>query len=189
MRLILLVIVVGLLAGRMVGGSLERVPRAAVRWPWAAAVGLALQLLPVPGRPALWLLYGSLFLLLAFAAANLRRSGFALILVGLALNLTVIAANGGMPVDRRAIVASGQQDTLAGLIRDGDGVKHRLPGPHTRLLPLGDVIAVPPPVGQVISVGDVVVDLGIIWFLAVAMRDGPRRRRLLSRPADAGEAS
>jgi hypothetical protein len=188
MRLILLVIVVGLLAGRVLGGSLDRLPRAAVRWPWVAAVGLALQLLPVPGRWALWLLYGSLLLLLGFSAANLRRSGFALILAGLALNLTVIAANGGMPVDERAIVASGQQDTLAGLVRDGDGVKHRLAGPHTRLLPLGDVIAVAPPVGQVISVGDVVVDLGIIWFLVAAMRAAPRRRRLPPKPADAGGA-
>jgi hypothetical protein len=186
MRLILLVIVVGLLAGLVLGGSLERVPRAGVRWPLLAVVGLALQLLPVPGPQAVWLLHGSLLLLLGFAAANLRRGGFALILAGLALNLAVIAANGGMPVDERAVVASGQQDTLAGLVRDGDGVKHRLAGPHTRLLPLGDVIAVPPPVGQVISVGDVVVDLGIIWFLVAAMRGGPRRRRLGSRPADAG---
>jgi hypothetical protein len=186
MRLILLVIVVGLLAGRVVGGRLERVPRAGVRWPLVAVVGLALQLLPVPGRPALWLLYGSLLLLLGFAAANLRHKGFVLILAGLALNLAVIAANGGMPVDERAIVASGQQDTLAGLVRDGDGVKHQLAGPHTRLRPLGDVIAVAPPVSQVISVGDVLVDLGIVWFLVAAMRAGPRRRRLPSRPADAG---
>src|SRR5919202_1758522 len=110
MRLVLVVIALGMAAGQLAGGRLERIPRAGVRWP-----------------------------------------GFALVLLGLALNLAVIGANGGMPVSRRAIVASGQQDTLAALLRDGDGVKHHLAGPRTRLLPLADVLAVPQPVGQVIS--------------------------------------
>jgi hypothetical protein len=95
------------------------------------------------------------------------------------LNLAVIGANAGMPVSRSAIVASGQQDTLGELAEDGDGVKHHLAGPSTRLLPLGDVLAVPPPVKQVISVGDIAVDAGIFWFVVGAM--SPRRRRLLRR--------
>ena len=78
------------------------------------------------------------------------------------------------------IVASGQQDTLGELTEDGDGVKHHLAGPSTRLLPLGDVLAVPPPVKQVISVGDIAVDAGIFWFVVGVMRAaGPRRRRPL----------
>jgi Family of unknown function (DUF5317) len=173
MRLVLLVIVLGMVAGRLAGGRLERIPRAGVRWPAVALVGLALQLAPLPGGVALALLYASFGLLLGFAAANLRLAGFALVLVGLALNLAVIGANAGMPVARRAIVASGQQDTLAALLRDGDGVKHHLARPGTRLLPLADVIAVPPPVRQVISVGDVVVDAGIVWFIVAATRGGP----------------
>jgi hypothetical protein len=100
------------------------------------------------------------------------------------LNLTVIGANGGMPVARSAIVASGQQDTLGELAQDGDGVKHHLAGPATRLLPLSDVLALPSPVKQVVSVGDIAVDAGIFWFVVGAMGAGLRRHRPLR--SDAG---
>ena len=177
MRLMLLVITLAVITGKLAGGRLDRLPHAGVRWALLALVGLALQLAPLPAPTALTLLYLSFALLLVFAAANLRRPGFLLILLGMVLNLAVIGANAGMPVSRSAIVASGQQDTLGELAEDGDGVKHHLADPSTRLLPLGDVLAVPPPVKQVISVGDIAVDAGVFWFVAGAM--GPRRRRPL----------
>jgi hypothetical protein len=177
MRLMLLVITLAVITGKLAGGRLDRLPHAGVRWALLALVGLALQLAPLPAPAALTLLYLSFALLLVFAAANLRRPGFLLILLGMVLNLAVIGANAGMPVSRSAIVASGQQDTLGELAEDGDGVKHHLAGPSTQLLPLGDVLAVPPPVKQVISVGDIAVDAGVFWFVAGAM--GPRRRRPL----------
>jgi uncharacterized protein DUF5317 len=179
MRLMLLVISLAVITGRLTGGRLDRLPRAGVRWTLLALVGLALQLAPLPGPAAMVLLYLSFALLLAFAAANLRRPGFPLILLGVVLNLAVIGANAGMPVSRSAIVASGQQATLGELAEDGDGVKHHLASPSTRLLPLGDVLAVPPPVKQVISLGDIAVDAGIFWFVVAAM--GPRRRRRVRR--------
>ena len=53
------------------------------------------------------LLYVSFALLVAFViAANIRIIGFPLVLIGIVLNLTVIAANQGMPVTKRALVAS-----------------------------------------------------------------------------------
>ena len=184
MRLMLLVISLAVVAGSLAGGRLDRLPHAGVRWAPLAVAGLALQLAPLPGRAALLLLYLSFGLLLVFAAANRRRPGFALILVGLVLNLAVIGANDGMPVARSAIVASGQQDTLGELAEDGDGVKHHLASPSTRLLPLGDVLALPPPVKQVISVGDVAIDAGIFWFVVGAMGASLRRRRPLRSDAE-----
>jgi hypothetical protein len=177
MRLMLLVVTLAVITGRLAGGRLGRLPRAGVRWTLLALAGLALQLAPVPASAALPLLYLSFALLLVFAAANLRQPGFPLILLGVVLNLAVIVANAGMPVSRSAIVASGQRATLGELAEDGDGVKHHLAGPSTALLALGDVLAVPPPVRQVISVGDIAVDAGIFWFVVGAM--GPRRRRPL----------
>jgi hypothetical protein len=179
MRLMLLVISLAVVVGSLAGGRLDRLPHAGARWAPLAVAGLALQLAPVPGRAALVLLYLSFALLLVFAAVNPRRPGFALVLLGLLLNLVVIGANAGMPVARSAIVASGQQDTLGELAADGDGVKHHLAGPATRLLPLGDVLALPPPVKQVISVGDVVIDAGIFGFIVIAMGARLRRRRPL----------
>jgi Family of unknown function (DUF5317) len=184
MRLMLLVVCLAVVAGSLAGGRLDRLPHAGVRWAPLAGAGLALQLAPVPGRAALLLLYLSFGLLLVFAAANLRRAGFALILLGLVLNLAVIGANAGMPVARSAIVASGQQDTLGELAENGDGVKHHLASPATRLLPLADVLALPPPVKQVISVGDVAIDAGIFWFVVGAMGASLRRRRPLRSEAE-----
>jgi Family of unknown function (DUF5317) len=177
MRLMLLVITLAVITGKLAGGRLDRLPHAGVRCAPLALVGLALQLAPLPTPAAMALLYLSFALLLVFTAANLRRPGFPLILLGVVLNLAVIVANAGMPVSLSAIVASGQQDTLGELAEDGDGVKHHLADPSTRLLPLGDVLAVPPPVKQVISVGDIAVDAGIFWFVVGVMRAGSRRRR------------
>jgi hypothetical protein len=50
---------------------------------------------------------------------------------------------------------------------------------------------VPPPLGQVVSAGDVIVDLGILWFLVAAARGDAgarRRRRRAAGPAAAGGA-
>ena len=88
-----------------------------------------MQLIPVSGHGlAIGLLIASYPVLLAFAFANIRLAGFVLIFVGLALNLTVIAANQGMPVTRHALVASGQGSLLGDLEHHVAGVRDdRLP--------------------------------------------------------------
>jgi hypothetical protein len=108
-----------------------------------------------------------------FTVANVRAPGFVPILAGLALNALVIAANGGMPVTEHALIASNQASTMSDLVRSG-GAKHRLADEDTVLLPLGDVIAIGTPIDQAISMGDLLVHLGVAWFVIGAM---PRRRR------------
>jgi hypothetical protein len=164
--------VIGLAAGRTVAGF----PSTPIRWGWLALGGIALQLAPFTGQGAFVALIGSFCLLLAFAALNLRTAGFLLILVGLALNLVVIAANHGMPVTARALRDSGQASTLSDLIANG-GAKHHLADRATVLTPLADVIAVPNPVGQAVSVGDICVHLGVGWFIVAGMQPGRERRR------------
>jgi hypothetical protein len=100
---------------------------------------------------------------------NRRLPGFALVVVGLCLNFLVIAVNQGMPVTREALEGSGQLDTLHELETDG-GAKHHLAGPGDDLLILADRIALPPPISQAISVGDIVAYAGVIWFVAAGMR-------------------
>lgn len=144
------------------------------------AVGLSLQLLPVTGTEALIALLLSFLLLAVFALRNVRLPGLPLIAAGLVLNLTVITANQGMPVSRRALVASGQAQTLAQLSRE-PRQKHHLGSEEDVLLPLGDVIPIGPPIGQVISVGDVLMYAGVGWFVVATMR---RCRRGARRPED-----
>jgi Family of unknown function (DUF5317) len=183
-RLIALVLLAAAAAGFVLGGRASRLGSLDVRWRWTGVVGLALQLLPLPGaleRLSVPLLVLSLGMLVTFVGVNLRYRGFELIVVGLALNIVVIALNGGMPVSRAALRDSGQLESLEYLARYG-GAKHHLAGPDDDAMWLGDVIALPPPIGLAISVGDVVAYAGVGSFVTLTMIDRVRRRRTPSAP-------
>jgi hypothetical protein len=177
MKLIALALVLGVAAGFARGGRLSRLSELRVRFAPLALLGLLLQLVNPPGRWPLAMLIASFVLLVVFIVANIRITGFALLLIGVSMNFAVIAVNGGMPVSREAVVASGQTDTLEGLTQHR-GVKHHLAGPDDRLLILGDVIAIPPPIGLVISIGDVFTYAGVAVVIAAAMRRRERSPRL-----------
>ena len=182
MRFLIGILVLAVVIGYAIGGRLRNVEGLRLRWWGLAPLGLALQLVPVSSHGiAVGLLITSYPVLMLFALANIRLAGVALIFVGLALNLTVIAANQGMPVTKHALVASGQGSLLGDLEKNG-GAKHFLARPgNTVLLPLGDVIPIGNPIDQVVSVGDCVVYGGVVWLIAAAMRGrslliGPRPR-------------
>jgi hypothetical protein len=165
--LIALTLLVGILIGLALGGSLRDFPTIPVRaWP-LALLGVALQFLDPAGALGHATVLASFVLLLVFAGLNLGAPGFLLILVGLALNTAVVAVNGGMPVAPEAIVRSGQESALPDL-REHGGAKHHLADDGSVLLTLGDAIGIPSPVGQAASVGDLVLDVGIAWYLAAA---------------------
>jgi hypothetical protein len=180
MRLIATSLVLAVVIGYLLGGRLSSVASLRVRWQPLAVVGLALQVIPVPGRALpLALLYVSFALLIAFALANVAAgvAGSWLILIGIALNFVVIGLNQGMPVTRDALVASGQGETLAVLLEDG-GAKHHLAGPDDRLLFLGDVLPIRP-IRMVASPGDLIAYGGVVWLVVAAMlgRFAPFRQR------------
>lgn len=179
MRLFLAAIAVSVAAGYAVGGRLRRLERLRLRWWGLAFLGFAMQLAPLPWSGdtarsvAVGLLIASYPVLIAFALKNLRLPGFPLIVVGLAMNLAVISANGGMPVSCTAVVRSGQVGLCEDLRRE-PGLKHHLAGPGDVLMPLADVIPIAPPIKQVVSLGDVVMYTGIFWLVVASMRGGRR---------------
>jgi Family of unknown function (DUF5317) len=170
------VIVLAFVLGFAFGGRLSRFEGVGVRW-WALALGgLAVQFIPLPegaGGTDLAVrtvvLAASYVALIGFAAVNARLPGIPVILVGLVLNAIVITTNGGMPVSAAALRSSDQADVLADL--QGSGAdKHHLETDGDVVTFLGDVIAIPSPIAQVVSIGDVLVYLGLIWFVVAAMR-------------------
>jgi hypothetical protein len=171
MRLIMFTVVAATVAGLLAGGTLRDFPSTRLRSAWLALAGVVLQFIPLGGAIGTVLLYSSFAALIAFAILNVRAQGFALILIGLALNAVVIVANQGMPVTRNALEGSHQSSTLDQLIASG-GAKHHLADDETILLPLGDVIPLGAPLDQAISVGDMCVQLGAAWFIVGSM---PRR--------------
>ena len=191
MKLLLAVVVLSVCLGYLFGGRLHHLEALRPRWWGLVLLGLGIQFVPLPEgvagidlviRTAVLAL--SYSLLLAFAFVNVRMPGMLLVVVGLACNMTVILVNGGMPASAQALIDSGQQDVLASL-RDQAEEKHHLLTDDDQLTFLADVIAVPQPIGQAVSVGDIIVYAGLTWLIVAVMRgwtpsarpagSGPRR--------------
>jgi hypothetical protein len=144
-----------------------------------APVALAMQAVPMPtmegpvGRALpVGLLLLSYALLIWLSAANWKMPGFPLILIGVALNFVVIAANQGMPVSQSALRTTGQIEAIEELEEREDS-KHHLATDEDVLRPLGDVMGIGPPFNVVISVGDIVAYAGAAIFLIEAMLGFP----------------
>jgi len=140
-----------------------------------APVALAMQVVPLPavegptGRILhVGVLLLSYALLIWMTAANWRMPGFLLILIGVALNFVVIAANQGMPVSASALRTTGQVEAIEEL-REREELKHHLATDEDVLRPLGDVIGIGRPFNVVISAGDIVAYAGAAIFLVEAM--------------------
>lgn len=177
--LVLIVIGLAVCVGFIAGGSLRPFERLNVHWWGIALAGLALQAIPLPsgvGRPVgSAVLVGSYGLLVAFAWVNRRLPALWLVMAGLLLNILVIAVNGGMPVSPEALETAGAsaKDLLGAATS-----KHHLMNPGDTLRPLADVIGIPPPIGAVISIGDVLLYSGVAVLVVAVMlgRFGENRR-------------
>ena len=181
MQLILIVLVIAVVVGFAAHGTLRPFEHLRVHVWGVALAGLALQVVPLPapaGRGLITLvLVTSYALLIGFVLVNRRLPAAPLMLLGLVLNLVVVGLNGGMPVSASAVrVAGGSvaQVPLAGATAD----KHHLMSDDDVLRPLADVIPSPPPLGDVLSVGDVFLYGGLACFVVMVMlgRTGENRR-------------
>ena len=165
-------------------GSFSQLFRLPIQSIWMVLVALAIQILlafvDIPAARlddlGFGLVMASYAFLLAFCFVNLRISMMWVIGVGIALNALVIGLNQGMPTrDNEVTTRSGR--TIEEPIQRT--AKHR-PESGNDLLPfLGDRLQVPAPIDEVISIGDVVIGLGIIL---VCYQGSRARRRRSSRP-------
>lgn len=142
------------------GGSLSALANTQFRWTWVLFASLVVQVAADVWANDVSRTLGVVLFVLSyvgvalFMVLNRSLAGMFFAAAGLALNALVIAVNGAMPVSRWAA-------DVAGIESLGDmGVKHEVAGPGTTLSFLGDVIPIPNTL-QVISIGDVVLGLGI----------------------------
>lgn len=152
--------------GLLRGGSLEALAYTRFTAPWLVFAGFGVQIGAqlwspdwIEGGVALAVIFGSNALIAAFLVLNRRYRGSGLALVGLLLNLLVIGANGAMPVSEHAAEIAGVEKSL-----DEAGLKHERMDDDTRLPWFGDAIPVPGLV-EVLSLGDVVLNLGLVRLL------------------------
>jgi hypothetical protein len=184
--LILGAIFLAVLIGFAAGGRLRNLSASRIRWPVLAVVGLLLQVVPgsVNSEWPFVLLMASFAFLFAFALLNRDLPGFWLIVVGIVLNAFIIGINHGMAVTQSALAASDQSSTLGALVHGG-GAKHHLAGAGDHLVFLADVIPVPNPIHQVLSVGDVFTYAGVMWFVVASMRRPARKAAPAGEPLEA----
>jgi hypothetical protein len=155
----------------LTGGRLGRLIDLRLRWAGAALSALALQVVITTLAPAgstslhELLHVASYALAAACILANRRIIGLPILALGAALNGLAIAANHGiMPASVRAM-------HLAGLAPAAH-FANSAPLAHPHLLALGDVIPVPGPwpLGNVMSIGDILVIAGLLAVLHHACR-------------------
>lgn len=141
---------------------------------WSEGVGVAMVLV-------------SFALLMVMVVLNRRKPGMWIAGLGVLMNFVVIAANGGMPVLAGAAeVASGftvSEPDLSGTF------KHTLLDESSRLTFFADVIPLRlVGIGEVISLGDIFLALGLGVFLEHELRR-PRRYFKHGAQAQPGSAS
>jgi MFS transporter, DHA3 family, macrolide efflux protein len=199
-------ILVGLVLGALAGGHLPRL--ADLRLKWIGLLGMALavrilaglQIATGVGAPAFaeaWGLPLTYGLIVVWLYRNWKVPGLQVAAIGVTLNTIAVLLHGGrMPVFEGSLIAAGL--TAADLV--GDPFHVILAATSTAEFVrqggmFGDVVPIPIPVlRDVISVGDVLLWLGIVWAIAAAMtrREAPSRLSTAlgtnpPRPMPAGE--
>ncbi|HHC08273.1 MAG TPA: hypothetical protein ENK55_06120 [Actinobacteria bacterium] len=164
-----LAIVVAALLGLVRGGRLANLVELRVRGLWLLVLGIVIQTpaaFVTDRRIAVALMLGSYLPLLAFAWRNRQAAGMWIVGIGVLMNFSVIAANGGMPVLEEAVA-------LAGLSAPEvyASAKHVPLDATTRLPFLGDLLPLP---GSVVSLGDILLTVGLGVFLEDELRRPPR---------------
>jgi len=182
-------VVVGALVGVASGGRLHWVASARLRGLGLLVVGALAEAVvgagwvTVQGWVATTLLLGGYVCLAGFTVANLGRPGMGVVLAGIALNAVPIAVNGGMPVEGTAIVRA-HIATAQEVPQLQFGTKRHLAGPGDHLRALDDRY---PDwlTHRVLSVGDLVIGVGVGAVTAGLLHPATGRRRRRHRRAGA----
>jgi hypothetical protein len=158
----------------LTGGRLMQLADLSFRAVWAALVAIAIQVaiidvLPGGDRGLHIALHVSSYALAGyFLVRNRHVPGLWLISLGGAMNFAAIAANGGvMPAAAAALRRAG--------IDPSSGFANSAAVAHPKLLFLGDILAVPGPwpIGNVFSLGDLILVVGLLVLLRRACAAAP----------------
>ena len=172
-------IALALLVGALAGGGLPRLAELRLRWIWLLGLALGLRIVAVlgPGWGLTNLPFGGMFagtylLIFAWLWGNWRVPGLQVAAVGIGLNTLAVLFNAGrMPVWTGALDASGLTGTDLGsdpfhFLMGGTSVADFV----RRGGIFGDVVPIPLPViRDVVSIGDLLLAMGIFWAIVSSM--------------------
>jgi uncharacterized protein DUF5317 len=171
-------LIIGLALGAALGGRPRHLGQLRLRWNALIFGSLAIQLFLFTGLSiaafavtVLYLLSGGLAI--AWLSRNLSIPGIACMMVGGLSNFLAIAANGGrMPVEANLLAQTRGAAYVSALAAGRVTSNSSLADSHTHLRWLTDLILIPPPwpLPTVLSVGDVLIAVGVIWLIVSGMR-------------------
>ena len=171
-------LIIGLALGAALGGRPRQLGQLKLRWNALVFGSLAIQLFLFTGLSiaalavtVLYVLSGALAL--AWLARNLVIPGIGCMMVGGLSNFVAIVANGGrMPVAPSLLAQTRGADYVSALAAGRVTSNSSLADSHTHLRWLTDLILVPPPwpLPTVLSVGDLLIALGVTWLIVIGMR-------------------
>lgn len=184
MPLSVLALLLGGVLGLVLGGDLRNLATWRLRSVWLLVPGVLGQIaadhwyLAGLGTVVLLASYGCL---LVFVGRNILLVGMGVVAVGLVANLAVITLDGGMPVHPAAVVRAGiaGPNQLRGV---GYGRRHHLETGGDQVTFLDDRL----PLGvvhQVLSIGDLILFVGVGDVSANVVRRPRRRRATWARPS------
>jgi hypothetical protein len=182
-----------LLAGWLRHGRLAAIGEARLRWLWLAPLALVVQVVlvrSIDGVIPWWVLpvqMGTYALLLAVVVVNRRHVGLPLLGLGLLMNATVMAANGGMMPQAPETARRRHTETVLVVGEHIPGTKDvLLPRQATRLWWLSDYVLLPTwgMRSMVCSPGDLVLAAGFAATVFRIMTSTPGRTALPAQRSD-----
>jgi hypothetical protein len=171
-------IIISFIIGLLRGGNLKGIADLKLKFGWIFPILLAIQF-------AIYFTQGHIGFIasisnyififvyiigLFFLWMNRSYRGIPLIFIGVLLNFVVMLVNGGrMPVSLEA--AATLDPIYVEAIKNGLYAKHSLLTGETHLAFLGDIIPLTPPYPreQVISIGDIIMNIGVYFFIQQIM--------------------
>jgi hypothetical protein len=175
-ELLILAIVIGYIKK----GSLKNISTTKLAKPYLFFISFGIQILVMFTHEKFelinqyfdWLIFITYLFLIYGCWVNRHLPGFILFGFGMLLNCLVITLNDGrMPVSQTALEFAGLGDYISSV--DEGMSKHQLMSSATYLAFLGDIIPLKPPYAMnqiIVSIGDVIMTLGIAKFLIKQMR-------------------
>lgn len=175
-------IIISFIVGFLRKGNLRALSQLKLTWGWIFPLLLTVQIvvfiyqndIKFLGQASEFIYMAVYIIGLVFLFLNRSHKGFSLIFIGVLLNFIVMAVNGGrMPVSMEAasVLDPGYLDVMQQQLY----AKHMILNDSTKLGFLGDIIPLtnPYPKTQIISIGDVVMNLGIFLFIQYLMLHHP----------------
>jgi hypothetical protein len=179
-------IIISLIIGILRRGSFKGFSTLSLRCGWIFPLLLAIEIIvfsfqnqfKVLGQVSSFIFMAVYVVGLLFLFINRKNPGFLIIFIGVFLNFLVMALNGGrMPVSEHAatVLDPGYIEALKSSLY----AKHEILNHTTKLGFLGDIIPLskPYPHTQIISIGDVIMNIGIFLYIQHLMVRRPKDKK------------